>query len=150
VINEKLNQFINTELLAYEDTQLEKKYDDFRFLMQEYHDGILLFEVSNREVWDKALKDTVGLASYFEKHKEDYKWVKPHYKGRVIYCKDKNTFKTAKLIAKRLANDSIDKYLTSRLNSDSIQYVKIEKGLFVEGDNKVVDKFVFNKRKNHS
>jgi peptidyl-prolyl cis-trans isomerase SurA len=146
VIDEKLNQFINAELMAYEDTQLEKKYDDFRFLMQEYHDGILLFEVSNREVWDKALRDTVGLASYFEQHKSDYKWVKPHYKGRVIYCKDKNTFKTAKLIAKRLANDSIDKYLTSRLNSDSVQYVKIEKGLFVEGDNKAVDKLVFNKK----
>jgi len=53
IINEKLNAFVEKEILAYEDSQLEKKYDDFRFLMQEYHDGILLFEVSNNEVWEK-------------------------------------------------------------------------------------------------
>jgi peptidyl-prolyl cis-trans isomerase SurA len=142
IINEKLDAFADAELLAYEDAQLEKKYDDFRFLMQEYHDGILLFEVSNREVWDKASKDTEGLAKYFKEHKEVYKWEKPHYKGRVIFCKDKETFNAAKLIVKKSAVDSIDKYLRTRLN-DSIQHVKIEKGLFVQGDNKVIDNMIF-------
>ena len=78
---EKFSAFVDSKLLAYEDSQLEKKYDDFRFLMQEYHDGILLFEVSNREVWDKASKDTEGLDKYFRAHKTDYTWEKPHYKG---------------------------------------------------------------------
>jgi peptidyl-prolyl cis-trans isomerase SurA len=142
IIDEKLDAFVDAELLAYEDAQLEKKYDDFRYLMQEYHDGILLFEVSNREVWDKASKDTEGLAKYFKQHKDVYKWEKPHYKGRVILCKDKETFNAAKLIVKKSAPDSIDKYLRTRLN-DSIQHVKIEKGLFVQGDNKVVDKMIF-------
>jgi len=142
IIDEKLDAFVDAELLAYEDAQLEKKYDDFRFLMQEYHDGILLFEVSNREVWDKASKDTEGLAKYFNAHKDVYKWEKPHYKGRVIMCKDKETFDAAKLIVKKSDIDSIDKYLRTRLN-DSIQHVKIEKGLFVQGDNKVVDNQIF-------
>jgi peptidyl-prolyl cis-trans isomerase SurA len=142
VIDEKLNAFADQELLAYEDSQLENKYQDFRFLMQEYHDGILLFEVSNRQVWDKASKDTEGLAKYFKEHKEDYKWEKPHYKGRVILCKDKETFEAAKLIVKKSAVDSIDKYLPVRLN-DSIQHVKIEKGLYVQGENKVIDNQIF-------
>ena len=145
IIEEKLTAFVEKELLAYEDSQLEKKYDDFRFLMQEYHDGILLFEVSNNEVWEKASKDTEGLAKYFNEHKADYKWEKPHYKGRVIYCKDKNTMKMAKAIVKKSHNDSIDKYLRTRLN-DSIQYVKIEKNLYVQGDNKQVDKLVFKSK----
>jgi len=145
IIDEKLNAFAEKELLAYEDSQLENKYDDFRFLMQEYHDGILLFEVSNNEVWEKASKDTDGLAKYFNEHKADYKWEKPHYKGRVIMCKDKNTMKLAKAIVKKSHNDSIDKYLRTRLN-DSIQYVKIEKNLFVQGDNKQVDKLVFKSK----
>jgi len=148
MIDEKFNAFSNKELLSYEDGQLEKKYDDFRFLMQEYHDGILLFEVSNREVWDKASKDTEGLAKYFNTHKSDYTWEKPHYKGRVIYCKDKATFKAAKSIVKKANNDSIDKYLRTRLN-DSIQYVKIEKGLFVQGENKVVDNKVFKTKEEY-
>jgi peptidyl-prolyl cis-trans isomerase SurA len=145
IIEEKLTAFVEKELLAYEDSQLENKYDDFRFLMQEYHDGILLFEVSNNEVWEKASKDTEGLAKYFNEHKADYKWEKPHYKGRVIYCKDKNTLNMAKAIVKKSHNDSIDKYLRTRLN-DSIQYVKIEKNLYVQGDNKQVDKLVFKSK----
>jgi peptidyl-prolyl cis-trans isomerase SurA len=142
IISEKFKAFVDAELLAYEDSQLEKKYDDFRNLMQEYHDGILLFEVSNREVWDKASKDTKGLEKYFNAHKAVYKWEKPHYKGRVILCKDKETFEAAKLIVKKSAVDSIDKYLRVRLN-DSIQHVKVEKGLWVQGDNKVIDNQIF-------
>ncbi len=141
-IAEKFNAFVDSKLLAYEDSQLEKKYDDFRFLMQEYHDGILLFEVSNREVWDKASKDTEGLDKFFRAHKTDYTWEKPHFKGHIISCKDKGTLKAAKAIVAKSNNDSIDKYLRTRLN-DSIQYVKVEKGLYVQGDNKAVDKYAF-------
>lgn len=142
IISDKFNAFVDAELLVFEDSQLEKKYDDFRNLMQEYHDGILLFEVSNREVWDKASKDTKGLDKYFKAHKDVYKWEKPHYKGRVILCKDIETFEAAKNIVKKSNIDSIDKYLRVRLN-DSIQHVKVEKGLYVQGDNKVVDNKIF-------
>ena len=146
VIEQKLDAFTEKEILAYEDSQLENKYEDFRFLINEYHDGILLFEVSNNEVWEKASKDTEGLARYFNEHKADYRWEKPHFKGRVISCKDKATLKAAKAIVKRSHNDSIDKYLRTRLN-DSIQYVKVEKGLFAQGENKAVDKFGFKDKK---
>jgi len=142
MIEEKFNAYLNSELLAYEDTQLEKKYDEFRFLMNEYHDGILLFEVSNNEVWEKASKDTKGLEKYFNEHKADYTWKEPHYKGRIISCKDQATFKAAKSIVNKSHNDSIDKYLRTRLN-DSVQYVKIEKGLYVKGENKVIDNKIF-------
>lgn len=145
IIDEKYAAFVEKEILAYEDSQLEKKYEDFRFLMQEYHDGILLFEVSNNEVWEKASKDTEGLAKYFNNNKADYKWEKPHFKGRLISCKDKETFKAAKAIVKKSHNDSIDKYLRTRLN-DSIQHVKIEKNIFVQGDNKQVDKLAFKSK----
>ena len=145
IIDEKYAAFAEKEILAYEDSQLEKKYEDFRFLMQEYHDGILLFEVSNNEVWEKASKDTEGLAKYFNNNKADYKWEKPHFKGRLIMCKDKETFKAAKAIVKKSHNDSIDKYLRTRLN-DSIQHVKIEKNIFVQGDNKQVDKLAFKSK----
>lgn len=146
IIEQKLDAFTEKEILAYEDSQLENKYEDFRFLINEYHDGILLFEVSNNEVWEKASKDTEGLARYFGQHKADYRWEKPHFKGRVISCKDKATLKAAKAIVKRSHNDSIDKYLRTRLN-DSIQYVKVEKGLFAQGENKAVDKYGFKVKK---
>ncbi len=149
IIRDKLASFVSSELLAYEDTQLGRKHPDLHFLSQEYHDGILLFEVSNREVWEKASRDVDGLADFFKTHRKNYAWDKPHYKGKVIYCKDEPTMQAARLIVKRSHPDSINSYLNARLN-DSIQYVKVETGLFVEGDNPVVDEKVFKSGKKHA
>lgn len=141
IINEKLADFTEEQLLAYENSQLENKHEDFRLLMNEYHDGILLFEVSNNEVWEKASKDTAGLAAFFKKNKEKYNWDKPHFKGRIIQCKNEKTFNAAKNIVNTQAKDSVDKYL--RHLNDSVVNIKIDKGLFVQGDNKFVDQYIF-------
>lgn len=146
IIDQKFNDFINSELTAYEDTQLESKYADFRLLMQEYHDGILLFEVSNNEVWDKASKDTAGLAAFFDRNKDQYNWEKPHFKGKVIRCKSEEVLNAARQIVATQAPDSIDKMLKS-LN-DSVINVRVEKGLYVQGDNKWVDKYIFKQNVN--
>ncbi|NDV46070.1 hypothetical protein D0T49_03315 [Paludibacter sp. 221] len=148
IMKEKLDAFVAKELLDYEDTRLANKYDDFCFLSQEYYDGILLFEISNKEVWDKASKDTEGLSNYFNDNRNNYTWDKPHYKGRVIYAKDKASMKAAKSIIKKAPKDSIDKQIRTQLN-DSIQYVKVEKGLFVQGDNKVVDDKIFKAKEKY-
>lgn len=137
IIDEKIDAFVEKELLAYENAQLENKYSDFRLLMQEYHDGILLFEVSNNEVWEKASRDTAGLANFFRKNKEKYSWDKPRFKGRVVQCKSEEVYEKAKLIVASQPKDSIDKHL--RQLNDSVIHVKIDKGLFVQGDNKQVD-----------
>ena len=68
--------------------ELPEKYDDYKNILNEYRDGILLFEVSNRNVWDKALRDTEGLEKYFQAHKDEYKWDKPHYKGPSYLLQD--------------------------------------------------------------
>ncbi len=145
-ITSSYNNFVAKKLKEYEISQLDKKYPDYKNLVQEYHDGILLFEVMNQQVWDKATKDTEGLTAFFNTNKAKYNWVKPHYKGRIIHAKDKRTLKLAKNIVKKANNDSIDKYLHHRLN-DSVQYVKIEKGLWSEGDNKIIDSQIFKKEK---
>lgn len=115
-------------LISRYDSELESRFPDFHNLMQEYHDGILLFDISNREVWDKATQDTAGLRNYFETHSSDYKWQQPHFKGRIIYCKDKQTLKLAMTMAKNAAVDSLDRYLNARLN-DSVQYVRLHRVL---------------------
>ncbi|HOA47007.1 MAG TPA: peptidylprolyl isomerase [Paludibacteraceae bacterium] len=146
IVNEKLDNFVDRELMAYEDAQLENKYPDFRFLMQEYHDGILLFEISNREVWEKATKDEEGLNRYFGKHKAEYAWNEPHFKGHIFSCKDKETAKLVKKLLKKAPIDSIDTYVSSRINNDSVTFVKVEKGLWKNGDKDVIDKLAFKKK----
>ena len=141
IIDDKFHTFVNRELVAYEETQLEKEYPEFRNLMSEYHDGILLFNLALDKVWNRATTDTAGLREYFKANKKKYTFNAPKYKGRVLYCRDAVTLKAAKAIVKNATSDSINSYLNKRLNIDTVQSVKTEKGLWEAGQNKAVDKY---------
>ncbi|HYG40385.1 MAG TPA: peptidylprolyl isomerase [Cytophagales bacterium] len=64
--------FVDQSILSYEESNLPKKYEEYRMLMKEYREGILLFSLMDEHVWSKAVKDTVGLRNFFEKNKEKY------------------------------------------------------------------------------
>ncbi len=68
------NDFVADRCLAFEEAHLDVKYADFRNLMKEYRDGILLFDLTDKMVWSKAVKDTAGLQSFYEKNKNNYMW----------------------------------------------------------------------------
>ena len=147
IYSEKINAYVDECVLEYEDTQLESKYEDFRNLIQEYRDGILLFEVSNKEVWEKATIDTDGLSSYFKNNKKSYKWDSPKYKGFVVRCTNDSIAKAAKKIIKKAPSDSIAIYLRRELNNDAVKNVIVTNGLYAQGDNKYVDEKVFKGEK---
>lgn len=131
------------EVMAYADANLENKYVDLRNLVKEYHDGILLFDVSLREVWDKASQDVDGLSKFFAANKKQYNWDEPRFKGCVIYAKNEVAARSAKQIVKRAHPDSVMSYLNKRVNVDSVNYVRVERGLWKQGSNKAVDKYGF-------
>lgn len=68
------DNFVTASLLNYEREHLESKYVDYRMLVNEYRDGILLFQLMDEKVWSKAIQDTVGLQTFFANNKENYKW----------------------------------------------------------------------------
>ena len=136
-------EMTDAEVKAYADAHLEEKYEDLRNLVREYHDGILLFDVSLREVWDKANKDTKGLAAYFKANKKNYTWDEPRFKGYMIYAKDEVSAKAAKQIAKSANPDSVVSYINQRINVDSVTYVRVEHGLWTKGKNAAVDRYAF-------
>ncbi len=72
IVHRYLEQMVDKEILAYEDQHLEEKYPEFREVMQEYHDGILLFEITNEKVWSKATEDAAGLEAFFEANRDQY------------------------------------------------------------------------------
>lgn len=74
VINQMYNDWSETSCINLEDSKLEEKYPEFKALMQEYRDGILLFDLMDQKVWGKAVKDTVGLKQYYNLTKENYRW----------------------------------------------------------------------------
>ena len=116
---------------------------EMKYLIQEYHDGLLLYEVSNREVWEKAAKDEAGLAAYFKDHKKDYTWSEPRYKGMAYHVKTKADVKAVKNCVKKLPFDQWAEALRQTFNPDSVIRIRVEKGLFKAGDNRVVDSLVF-------
>jgi peptidyl-prolyl cis-trans isomerase SurA len=75
-INKKYDKFAQEKILNYEENKLPEKYPEFKYLLQEYHDGILLFDLMDKEVWKKAAEDSAGLEKYYDAHKEQYQWEK--------------------------------------------------------------------------
>ena len=141
------------EALAREDSLLESKYPEFANLMREYYDGLLFFEVSTREVWDKASADEEGLNRYFKKYRKRYSFEIPRYRGAVIHA---NSQENLDLVKELLASRQFNEYkvaIEEGLPKDSIRTVRVELGVFAVGDNAWVDKLVFgqgdggNKRK---
>ena len=131
------------EVRAYADAHLEEKYVELRNLVNEYHDGILLFDVSLREVWDKANQDVEGLQAYFNANKKQYTWDEPRFKGCVIYAKNEVAAKSARQIVRSANPDSVMSYLNQRVNVDSVMYARVERGLWKQGANGAVDKYGF-------
>lgn len=74
IVNKEYNAFKKKTLLDYKNTKLDDEYPEFKALMEEYHDGILLFNLTDELVWSKASKDTVGLEQYYETNQKKYRW----------------------------------------------------------------------------
>ncbi len=73
-LNQLFTQFEKESCLDFMDKNLENQYPEFKDLIQEYHDGILLFNLTDEKVWTKAVKDTIGLQNYFDNNRDNYTW----------------------------------------------------------------------------
>ena len=117
-----------------------------QFQIQEYHDGLLVYELTNREVWQRAKTDDVGLRAWFDVHKKSYVSEGPHYRGLAYYTKTKADMKAVKKYLKRLPFEQWAEALRSTFNSDGDERVKMEVGVFKPGDNATIDRQVFKRR----
>ncbi len=130
-------------VLAEKREQMVAADPELKYLIQEYHDGLLLYEISNRNVWDKAAKDEEGLAKFFKKNKKKYAFDSPRFKGMAYRTKDAADIEAVKAAVKDLAFDKWNETLRTTFNSDSVLRIRVEKGIFKKGDNPIVDKYEF-------
>jgi peptidyl-prolyl cis-trans isomerase SurA len=129
--------FVKKSVLDYEESRLDEKYPDYKYLVQEYHDGILLFNLNDEMVWSKAVKDSAGLANFYEQHKEDYMWGQ-RVRATVYQSADEKKLKSIRKLEKKGAarNNEAVEQVCDTLNPKCVTY---QSGLFLQGDNKVVD-----------
>lgn len=136
--------FIDEKILAVEEERLEEKYPEYKYLLKEYHDGMLLFEITDQMIWSKAIKDTIGLESYYETNKKNYMW-EERWEGSIYTCANEEiATKVSKIINKSSFGRKVtEKDLLAMFNADSDR-VTIESGLYSKGENEMVDALVWN------
>lgn len=129
-------------LLDKRADEMAAKDPALRNLIREYHDGLLLYDISNRLVWDKAAKDEAGLAAFFKKNRKRYAWTEPRFKGIAYNCKNAADVEAVKRSIKKVDFDDWAETLRKQFN-DSTLRIKVVKGIFKKGDNALVDREIF-------
>ncbi|WP_303917579.1 peptidylprolyl isomerase [Draconibacterium sediminis] len=134
------DNWVTDEITNLEDSKLEEKYPEFRYLMNEYHDGILLFNISQEKIWNYAAQDTAGLEEFYQKNKDKHLWG-DRFKGHIITCKNVLVREEAEnLFGAGLNADEV----LAHINTDGEELISIETGAWEEAQNPVVDYYVWN------
>ena len=131
------------EVMDYYADNIINDTPEFASLLNEYRDGMLLFEISNRRVWEAAGKDTLGLTNYFEANRGKYTWDAPRFKGIILNAVNDSTLQAAKADIAAMAGLPIDS-VTTALHQKYAGNIKMERMLMARGENKSVDHLFFN------
>lgn len=131
------------EALAKAEMELDAKYPEFGFLMKEFYEGSLLYEISTREVWNKAAEDTEGLEKYFKKNRKNYNYGEPVYRGLVVHCVSDDVLKKVQKLVKKQPQKEWVKVIREAFNSDSLLQVKMVRGPFKATQNVYADYYAF-------
>jgi peptidyl-prolyl cis-trans isomerase SurA len=136
LVKEFYDSYVDKMNFAYEEDHLEEKHIDFKHLMQEYRDGILLFELTDKMVWSKSVEDTTGLKAYYEVNKTKYMWGE-RVDAAIFDC---SNAKVAKSVKKLVKKNSPDTTLYKKTNAKDPLALSITRGKFEKGQNEVIDK----------
>ena len=129
LIDQQFKGFIDFAIIDYEKTVLGLKYPEYKALVTEYHDGILLFEIMETEVWKKAMTDSIGLDAFYVAHQSDYMW-EERLDAQIFIC---NSAEVADGVMKMLKDNQSDSTIVSVLNEESQLTVNYREGKFEKG-----------------
>ena len=125
------------------ERELDARFPEFGFLMNEFYEGSLLYEISVREVWDKAANDEKGLEKFFKKNKKNYRYDEPVYRGLVVHCASEDILNGVKKVVKKKPQEEWVKEIRAAYNSDSLIQVRMVRGPFTKGKSVHADYYAF-------
>ena len=132
------NQALENAVLNAVRDDLAVTNTDYRNLVNEYRDGILLYEISNRNVWDKAAKDKEGLESFFKANIDRYKWDQPKFKSYIFFAQNDSILDEALKYAATIDSSDPAKF-TAEMRSKFKRNLKIERVIAAKGENAITD-----------
>ena len=127
--------YVDKTIIDYEDSRLEEKYPEFKLLVGEYRDGILLFDLTQEKVWNAASQDSAGLYAFWDANKENYMW--PDRVEAVTYSCESE--KVAKKVTKMLAKGTTTAEIETKFNEESELAVVADTGKYAKGANAAID-----------
>lgn len=131
--------------MARNDLEIENP--DYRNLVNEYRDGILLFEISNHNVWDRAAKDKEGLEAYFQSNKSKYSWDEPKFKSYVIFATTDSVLNSALEYAASLPENLAPTDVVKNIREKFGRDIKVERVIAANGENPITDYLGFGAEK---
>lgn len=138
--NELFEKWLDEQVITYHNENLENEFPEFRFVMDEYRDGLLLFDLMEKEIWNKAKNDTVGLEKFRLDNLKNYQW-KERMDVDIFSSTDEKVIKKVQSYLKK--GKSID-FIKEKLNVNDKIYVIVKSGLF-ENDYDVLPEFSITK-----
>lgn len=145
-IDKSVQTIVDNLLTEKEINQLEVDNVDYRNLINEYRDGILLFEISNNNVWDRATKDREGLEKFFRDNASRYTWDAPRFKGYVIFAANDSILGEAIRYADTLSTDDPETFVAD-IRKQFGKNIKIERVIAAKGENPITDFLAFGGEK---
>ncbi len=139
-LNTRYKKFQDEALMEYKDGRLESEFPEFKSLMKEYRDGILLFDLTDKKVWSKAVKDTTGLEAYYNTNKANYLWG-DRVQASIFKSKDKEILgKALKMAEKSWKNGKYnEEAISKKFNKSEELILSIDKGTYNKGESKLID-----------
>jgi peptidyl-prolyl cis-trans isomerase SurA len=139
-VDQLYKSFSDEQIMACEEDQLSEKYPEFRYVYEEYHDGILLFDIMDQRVWSAAVSDTTGLEAFHKQHRKAYMW-EERCEAFIVKCSKEADPAAISKVYKKIVKGKLDekalneKYCTN----DSIPCISLSHFLVEKGENALID-----------
>lgn len=143
MIEIKATEMLENAVLDKAREELARTNSDYRNLVNEYRDGILLYEISNRNVWEKAAKDTEGLNAFFKKNIANYKWDTPKFKSYIFFATSDSVLNDALQYAETLSTAEPAEF-TKQMRERYGRDIKVERVIAAKGENAITDYLAFD------
>jgi peptidyl-prolyl cis-trans isomerase SurA len=130
IVDNEFDKFFENSILQYREDNLELENEDFANILKEYRDGLLLFDLMEKEIWNKASKDTVGLEAFYQKHKAKYQWSD---RVDVVIATSANE-DYAKKALKMMKKGKSEEEIKKALDTDRQKNIIFTKGIFNTND----------------
>ncbi len=139
-VNQLYNSFSDELVIAYEEERLSEKYPEFKYIYQEYHDGILLFDIMDQKVWSMAITDTAGLETFYKEHRKSYMW-EERTEAFIVTCSKETDLAGVRSAYKKIAKGKLDQEALNAkyCSSESVDCITLTHLLVEKGENALID-----------